>query len=1012
MKTFSTTILTAILGISLVALFPTRAIAQCTGCTQSVTTNGAAITVSAGQVVCLAYSGTFTQSVTFNGGTLCISPATTVSSAITMNGTGYLNIYGKMTGALTLNNGSNAIVYSGGTLATSSATFNGGNLTVNSGGTANFSSAISISGGTITSNGTFTATGLTNNGGTTTLSGTTTISGAVVSNNGTLTINGPAATISGSFTANSGGTTNLDGGVSIGGSMTNYGTINLTGPLSISGSLTMTGTFNATATGCNSVSVGGTITNYSGTFNGNGYNLAVSPASTGYSNGAYGAPTEQPTGLALALSSDTVKGTFTLPSASIANYLVIRYIGTAATTDVPANGAAYAVGGTVGSSTVAAIVAGATTGTKAFADVIPAGDCSKNVYYRIFSYNGSGTCSEYYTTGPLTGSIALPAATAASITASGATTFCSGSSVVLTASAGASYKWSTAAVSQAITATTAATYTVTVTNALGCTVTASKAVTVNTAPTVTATAANSTICSGSAISITTTVGGSTSYTYRWSGPNSYTASISAVSISSATTAASGTYSLTVTGANTCTTTASAAINVAGCVTVSGSLFDDANGNGILDAAESETNNRDSLYSILADSTGKVMASSLVVGNGAFSFSGIYPNTAGMTIAVNTVKPAVGAASPGYGWPAKWISTAANYGTNNAAGTGIYATTGEKLPVKTSTLNITNILIGFDQTPTSVVYNYTVSYPHDNTKASLVAVDGSGLLSGTDPEDGAITKKFEITSVAQMSANKLYYDADSNGILETGEQMSSGSVITNFVASRLYVSFVGTGSTSATFSYSAVDAAGKISASPSSYTITWAGALPVKLISFTAEQASASTAELVWATASEIDNAYFEVERSADGEVWASIGKENGAGTTDVQTNYTMMDKSPLNGVNYYRLKQVDVDGNTSYSNIAQVTFSGISTSEATGTTLSVYPNPGTKGGAVNFKLSDPTETISNIVITNSIGQQVYAISPAEGQSVQSSGLDLPAGVYIVSIHTVSNSMLSSRLVIQ
>ena len=162
--------------------------------------------------------------------------------------------------------------------------------------------------------------------------------------------------------------------------------------------------------------------------------------------------------------------------------------------------------------------------------------------------NGSGsnttTMTNYVTVN------AVPATP--TVTAGGATTFCTGGSVTLTSSAGTSYLWSNGATTQSITATTAGTYTVQVTNAAGCQSTASAAttVTVNStpaAPSITAGGAT-TFCSGGSVSLTSTAGTS----YLWSN-GATTQSITATT--------AGTYTVQVTNAAGCQSAASAATTV-------------------------------------------------------------------------------------------------------------------------------------------------------------------------------------------------------------------------------------------------------------------------------------------------------------------------------------------------------------------------------------------------------------------------------------------------------------------
>ncbi len=96
-------------------------------------------------------------------------------------------------------------------------------------------------------------------------------------------------------------------------------------------------------------------------------------------------------------------------------------------------------------------------------------------------------------------------------------------------------------------------------------------------------------------------------------------------------------------------------------------------------------------------------------------------------------------------------------------------------------------------------------------------------------------------------------------------------------------------------------------------------LPVELTSFTSSP-SAEGVTLMWTTASEINNHGFEVERSYDGNIFSSIGFINGHGTTTESHNYTYSDKiqNKTNSTLYYRLKQVDMDGSSTYSQVLTV----------------------------------------------------------------------------------------------
>ncbi|MDB5271880.1 MAG: hypothetical protein JWO58_247 [Chitinophagaceae bacterium] len=113
-------------------------------------------------------------------------------------------------------------------------------------------------------------------------------------------------------------------------------------------------------------------------------------------------------------------------------------------------------------------------------------------------------------------------------------------------------------------------------------------------------------------------------------------------------------------------------------------------------------------------------------------------------------------------------------------------------------------------------------------------------------------------------------------------------------------------------------------------------LPVTWLSFTGEKTAKEQVKLNWSTAIETNNAFFHVQKSLDGTEWQTIGTVNGNGTSNSVHDYTFTDDIPQQGVNYYRLQQVDTDGNEAYSKIISVFFNAITVEN-----FNVYPNPTT-----------------------------------------------------------------------
>ena len=112
-------------------------------------------------------------------------------------------------------------------------------------------------------------------------------------------------------------------------------------------------------------------------------------------------------------------------------------------------------------------------------------------------------------------------------------------------------------------------------------------------------------------------------------------------------------------------------------------------------------------------------------------------------------------------------------------------------------------------------------------------------------------------------------------------------------------------------------------------------LPITLIQFDAKVQS-SAVVLSWKTANEINNKYFQIERSQDLNNFVSIGIVDGAGNSNTILDYTFIDPTPLQGLTYYRLKQVDFDGTFSYSSVKAIRLSQIA-----GNQITISPNPAT-----------------------------------------------------------------------
>lgn len=168
-------------------------------------------------------------------------------------------------------------------------------------------------------------------------------------------------------------------------------------------------------------------------------------------------------------------------------------------------------------------------------------------------------------------------------------------------------------------------------------------------------------------------------------------------------------------------------------------------------------------------------------------------------------------------------------------------------------------------------------------------------------------------------------------------------------------------------------------------------LPVELAAFTA-RAEGSAARLKWTTASEKNNAYFAVERSLDGREFSTIGRQPGQGSKASPTSYTFLDDKPVTSsarqATYYRLRQVDTDGTTSYSPVRTVQPTDQSASRFT-----VFPAPARAGQPLAVA-GLPAGTA--VQLLDALGRRIVTgTTDAAGTAQLALPNGLAAGVYVV-----------------
>ena len=179
-------------------------------------------------------------------------------------------------------------------------------------------------------------------------------------------------------------------------------------------------------------------------------------------------------------------------------------------------------------------------------------------------------------------------------------------------------------------------------------------------------------------------------------------------------------------------------------------------------------------------------------------------------------------------------------------------------------------------------------------------------------------------------------------------------------------------------------------------------LPVELAEFTAVATSHQGVAVKWATASEKNNKEFTVERSADGQAFNGFRTVPGAGNSTRRTTYEAVDEQPLPGSSYYRLRQTDIDGTTSFSPVRAVKLSSSSAA------LEVYPGRTAQAWLVSstLPLEPGNGNAAAVQVFDAVGRVQQVACTPDGSIAGRWTLDLhtlPSGIYIVRLLTASGS---------
>lgn len=178
-------------------------------------------------------------------------------------------------------------------------------------------------------------------------------------------------------------------------------------------------------------------------------------------------------------------------------------------------------------------------------------------------------------------------------------------------------------------------------------------------------------------------------------------------------------------------------------------------------------------------------------------------------------------------------------------------------------------------------------------------------------------------------------------------------------------------------------------------------LPVQFISFTGQLLPDETVRLNWEAVTDQQHDYFEVEKSADGSIYNSIGK--GPSTAP----YKHVDTTPFPGNNFYRIKQVDKDGGITYSHTVTIYYSPVNYN------VSVYPNP--VKDVINMKLNASMTGRYTITIVDLAGRKIHEEKIMNGEGGREVTINFQkhaAQLYLVTIRNEKNEIIATQKLVK
>lgn len=188
----------------------------------------------------------------------------------------------------------------------------------------------------------------------------------------------------------------------------------------------------------------------------------------------------------------------------------------------------------------------------------------------------------------------------------------------------------------------------------------------------------------------------------------------------------------------------------------------------------------------------------------------------------------------------------------------------------------------------------------------------------------------------------------------------------------------------------------------SFEVVVNGALPVTLSSFNATLNN-SKVVIEWKTSLELNNKHFTLEKSTDGTNFEFFQQVNSAGNSNDPHNYSAIDHTPADGINYYRLSQTDIDGKKIYHGIRSVKYKS---------KLSFNTGLVNTTNGIMINIYNSKKDIMTVLITDVMGRQVKKETFSVNTGTTGKNYMLLKGVYIIQVTNSKNEAISNKIIIK